>query len=82
MRVDWYAHIKDEQDKADRKQKVEKFVEAWGIAKDVLQEKLKTVEKTSVSKAEYESPSWPYLQADHVGYMRALREVIELLTLE
>lgn len=27
----------------------------------------------------YDSPNWAYKQADHVGYMRALKEISDLL---
>lgn len=45
----------------------------------VLENKIKDSYESSIKKANYESPSWPYLQADRVGYERALKEVISLL---
>jgi ABC-type microcin C transport system permease subunit YejB len=31
------------------------------------------------NKISYESPSWAYLQADRMGYERALRDIIDLI---
>lgn len=49
------------------------------IMKKRLEELISESNRTSINKKSYESPSWPYLQADSVGYERALREVISLL---
>ena len=32
-----------------------------------------------LSRSEYECPNWPLLQADAVGYNRALEEIISLI---
>lgn len=82
MKSTWYSHIPDEDEKAHRKQRVGHLKEAWDILIDVLEHDLKTTEKILTSKASYDSPGWPYLQADYVGYTRKLRELIELLTIE
>lgn len=33
----------------------------------------------SLREAHYESPNWGYIQADSVGYQRALSEIIDLI---
>lgn len=48
----------------------------------VLKEKINTSNKNTRSKDAYNVPNWAYLQADGVGYERALVEVIGLLTSE
>lgn len=46
----------------------------------ILDEKLSASETGSLSASAYESPNWAYKQADSVGYKRALREVISLIS--
>ena len=48
----------------------------------VLDKKINANKDQTLSKEAYEKPSWAYLQADAVGYERALREVISLLDVE
>lgn len=45
----------------------------------ILDAKITSNRNTTISKDAYASPSWAYVQADAVGYERALREVISLL---
>ena len=45
----------------------------------LLEEKSKVSRDASISKDNYESTNWAYLQADARGYERALNEVISLL---
>lgn len=46
---------------------------------EILKEKVETSRTASTSKEAYANASWPYLQADSVGYERALKEVISIL---
>lgn len=46
----------------------------------LLEEKLDESIKESRSKANYASAAWPYKQADHRGYERALAEVISMIS--
>lgn len=46
----------------------------------LLEEKLDESVKESRSKANYASAAWPYKQADHRGYERALAEVISMIS--
>lgn len=45
----------------------------------VLKEKIETNRTAATSKDAYANASWPYLQADSVGFERALKEVISIL---
>jgi hypothetical protein len=45
-----------------------------------LQEKIENRRATSCKEGKYDSPGWSYQQADNIGYERALRDVINLLT--
>lgn len=46
---------------------------------ELLNEKIHTNNKTLRSKEAYSNPSWSMLQADGIGYERALYEVISLI---
>lgn len=46
----------------------------------VLLEKLVLSFKEGRSKNLYDSPNWPFLQADNRGYERAMQEVIDLIS--
>lgn len=48
----------------------------------LLEEKLAASNANSRSKDNYSLAGWPYLQADAVGYERALKEVISLISSE
>ena len=45
----------------------------------VLNNKIKESYESSIKKANYDIPSWDRLQADGIGYQRALKEVLSLL---
>lgn len=47
--------------------------------RQLLEEKIASSQKGSISKDSYDSPSWGYLQADNNGYLRALHEIISLI---
>lgn len=47
---------------------------------EVVTEMIESNRKSQVSKALYESPNWPYLQADKAGYERALRDMVDLFS--
>lgn len=46
----------------------------------LLREKQSSSQKAIISKDGYDSPNWAYKQADHTGYLRALEEVISILS--
>ena len=46
----------------------------------LLNEKISSQRGSSLSVSKYDSPGWPYLQADAVRYERALNEVISLIS--
>ncbi len=47
----------------------------------LVEEKIETKRKGSVSEERYDSPGWAYLQADAVGYERAMREIISIISI-
>lgn len=45
----------------------------------MLQHTIEDKRAGQVLESLYESPNWPYLQADRVGYERAIRDIIDLI---
>lgn len=78
MKVSWTKGL-DDQSKTDIEQS---FNSATLLRKrliDVLQDKIDSANTMARSKSSYDTPNWPYLQADAVGYERALYEIIDLI---
>lgn len=48
----------------------------------LLEEKIKVMRREATSREAYALPAWPFVQADAVGYERALNEVISLISSE
>lgn len=53
-----------------------------GVFRERLKEVLEDRAKQSLKPTQYDKASWPYLQADSIGYTRALQEVINLISLK
>jgi len=47
---------------------------------ELLEEKITIAETTSLNKEGYDVANWAYKQADLIGFKRALRDVINLVT--
>lgn len=81
MNSDWMKGASP-QEKEDRRELVSTAKPTLRVLKKVLELKLKEKQDLAASGKDYASPSWPYLQADHLGEQRALQYVIDLLTLD
>lgn len=46
----------------------------------ILEDKVDALRKEVRQKNSYESPSWAYVQADYIGFERAMFEVISLIS--
>lgn len=46
---------------------------------EIVEGKIMSIRNDNLSRNKYDSPSWAFLQADSVGYERALQEIISLL---
>lgn len=78
MKTAWTAGLKEQ----EKKEVVEDFKASPALRArltQMLTKKIDSERTSSLSKISYDSPSWPYLQADTNGYERALREVISLI---
>ena len=79
MKINWTKGLK-----VQEKQEIEAGFAACAQIRQRLEvlanEKIKAKRKEMLSVDAYQSPSWAYLQADAVGYERALREIISLIS--
>lgn len=75
----WFSHLP----KSDQ-ENFKKLVLGSKKVLDRLQEICYNTIQSGVvpAKADYDSPSWAYIQADRNGYLRAFKEIHDLLNLE
>lgn len=68
---------------AEKKEEMKRDFQAASLLRErlrqLLLEKSEVRRKKGISEDSYVNPNWVYLQADAVGYQRALEEVISLL---
>lgn len=79
MKTVWVKGL-NEQEKEEMRAS---FVSSANVRKrltELLEDKIETKRKANVSEERYESPGWAYLQADAVGYERAMREIISIIS--
>jgi hypothetical protein len=78
MKLEWTKGLTEEASKLIKQD----YIAAQYLRKrlsELLSEQSDNHRKQLNSKVNYDSPSWAYLQADSVGYQRALEEVINLI---
>lgn len=76
MLANWFAGVKSPEEKEKRQLSVESGAAALDILAKICYNSISDAEK--VSLIDYDSPSWSHKQADHNGYVRAMREIIKL----
>lgn len=77
----WVTHLAKE-DQEEFKQRILLAEPVLTRLSNILDQKLNTTVNDTLRVSSYSSPTWAYEQADHIGYSRALQEVITLLNLE
>lgn len=79
MKTVWTHGLKAD----DTKKDVEEAYAQGGLLRrrlsELLQEKMESEVVARTKREDYDSPSWPFKQADSCGYLRALREIISLI---
>lgn len=80
MKTIWFQDIKSKEDQENFKKMVLGSKIVLDKAVQIVYNKIKDGERSSLQ--DYESPSWPYKQADKIGYTRALKEIIDILTVD
>lgn len=79
MKTSWTLNL-SEQQKAELKKEYASSPILRERLKTLLLNKMETSRTSARSKNKYDSPAWAYVQADAIGYERALDEVISLIT--
>lgn len=78
MRTTWFSGLSK-----DEKAEIKKdFLSSLQLRKRLVyiaKSRIESAREKTVSADMYNSPSWAYVQADNVGYERAMREIINLL---
>lgn len=78
MKITWTKGLSPE-----KKEEVKRDFQAAALLRErlteLLREKSEVTRKGTISKDAYTNSNWAYLQADAVGYQRALEEIISLL---
>jgi len=78
MKISWTKGLSEQKAK-DIKQKFKESSLLRRRLKAMLADIIKDKRKSQVSLKNYNNPNWPYLQADHAGYERAIRDVMEII---
>lgn len=78
MKTIWKAGLSVEQKKA-----IELEFNSSSVLRErlthLLNKKIEEARVSSRSSSSYEAANWAFMQADHIGYERALAEVLSLL---
>lgn len=80
MKSIWFQHLKDKQEQENFKEYVRNSKDLLDRLTDLCYNYIKDAEKSSPN--DYDSPAWAYRQADKIGYIRALKQIIELTKIE
>lgn len=78
LKTAWIAGIKDPSERESFSSQVLSSQKVLDKLRQIVYNKVLDGERVSVG--DYDNPSWSHKQADRNGYLRGLREVIELLT--
>jgi len=80
MKTTWTGGITDKDKKADIKASYEASALIRERLASILNAKIDSRIKNMVKAETYENPNWAYEQADNIAYMRALKEIISLIS--
>lgn len=78
MKKNWTVGL-DKQDQEEMRGLFKSSLRLRTRLGDILQDKIEEYHKSMFLRSSYKDPNWDKVQADAVGYMRALYEVISLL---
>lgn len=73
--LDWVKNL-------DNKEEFEKYLRNSTLLvkrlRQIVQDRLQVLEKDSINRKNYDSPSWAYQQADYNGEVRGLQYILQL----
>lgn len=73
---EWLAHLPEDQ-RADFAKYITSCTPLLGALQAILEKKLEASNRSA--ETDYDSPGWPYRQADKVGYERLAQELLRLI---
>ena len=76
---EWFFGAREEQEKNKRRETILANTASLSVLYELLEKRKEAVERSQISGDAYNSPSWPYFQADKIGCIRTLTEVMRLL---
>lgn len=79
MNTKWYVGCKNPDEKDERKHLYQSCHQILKVLRAVIEKDMEEVQTHAESQSNYELAAWPYLQADRLGTIRALKNVLELL---
>lgn len=82
MQVKWLKGAKTPEAKKQRKQMIIANRDILDLLKDILTDDLNNLEDNELKADVYNVSNWAYQQADSNGAKRALKKVIDLITIE
>lgn len=80
MKTIWTNHLKTAEERSKFRVSVENSKFVLDRLKEICYNMSEEASKSS--KNDYTMAAWPYYQADKLGYIRAIKEIIELLQLD
>jgi len=80
MKTVWTQNLPEGSKKDDITSSYQSGTVLRGRLKELLQDKIDTEVTSRLKREDYESPSWAFKQADSIGYTRALKEIISLIS--
>lgn len=78
MKKTWTQHTNNDQLVKDIKQSFLSSTVMRDRLIEICEDEIKS--SFSLSKSQYDSPNWQMLQADAIGYKRAMEKIISLLS--
>lgn len=78
MKKSWTDGLDEQQVKDVRGDFKSSLIIRKRLAK-LLEDKITTATVATLDKGNYDTANWAYMMADHVGYRRAMKEIINLI---
>lgn len=84
MKLDWLKDVSNQGIDAveERKVMVRSCQPTLNVLKNILEKKIEEIEHSQKRKADYDCPNWALKQADYIGSMRVLKDILTLLDQE
>lgn len=79
MKTKWYKDCKTQEAKQERAALYLSCHQILKVLRNMIQDDIEAVRKNTLAKEHYGQAAWPFLQADQIGELRALNNVLELL---